>query len=391
MLVAFVVSLPLILLGIQCLVTFYLRYNSFLHPDTAGILSSYKILIPAHNEAIIIGKTLIQLIGQLPDANPGNIILIADNCTDKTADIARSVGVTVLERHDKHQLGKGFALDFGIEYLRKHNPPEILIIIDADCETTKEGLLSLIDSASIANLPAQMICLMRVIKHASIKQKIAGFAWLLKNKIRPLAMHKLNLPATLLGTGMAFPWWTLDAINMKNDNIVENFQLTIDCVKNGFQPVLCPNAVVYSDFPAQDAAERSQRTRWEHGHLQTILKQLPSLFKLAYRQKDWRLFALALDIGVPPLSLLVMMALSTLCALTVYALYTTSIAALILLCFSFLFFAINLVFVWWFFARKDLSAKDLLSIPLYMLSKLSIYLTFLIKPQKHWIRTDRDG
>ena len=391
MLVAFVFSVPLILLGIQCMVTIYSKNISFLHPDTAEILSSYKILIPAHNEAIIIGKTLTRLIGQQPDSSPSNIILIADNCTDQTADIARSLGVTVLERHDKHQLGKGFALDFGIDYIRKHNPPEILIIIDADCETTKADLLRLIDSAKTANSPAQMICLMRVINNASIKQKIAGFAWLLKNKIRPLAMHRLNFPTTLLGTGMAFPWWTLDAVNMKNDNIVENFQLTVDCVKNGFTPVLCPSAVVYSDFPAQDAAERSQRTRWEHGHLQTIVKQLPSLFKLAYRQKNWRLFALALDMGVPPLSLLVMLASSGICTLAVYTLYSTSVTALMLLSFSLVFFTVNLMFVWWFFARKDLSAKDLLSIPHYILSKLSIYLTFLIKPQKHWIRTDRDG
>jgi cellulose synthase/poly-beta-1,6-N-acetylglucosamine synthase-like glycosyltransferase len=388
---AFLLSIPLLVLGIECLVSSLLLSRPQIKQNISDTSIAYKILMPAHNEAIVIGKTLSRLIAELPDSTPANIVLVADNCTDQTAKIARSHGVTVLERHDKQHLGKGYALDFGIEYIRKHNPPEILIIIDADCETAKADLLRLIHSTKTACSPAQMICLMRVINNASIKQKIAGFAWLLKNKIRPLAMHRLRLPATLLGTGMAFPWQMLDVINMKNDNIVENFQLTIDCVNNGFTPVLCPDAVVYSDFPAQDSAELNQRTRWEHGHLQTIIKQLPALFKSAYQQKDLRLLALALDIGVPPLSLLVMITLGGFIAFSIYALLTKSVTALIILFFSFIFFIINLAFVWWFFARNDVSAKELLSIPLYILSKLSIYLTFLIKPQKDWIRTNRDG
>jgi cellulose synthase/poly-beta-1,6-N-acetylglucosamine synthase-like glycosyltransferase len=326
----------------------------------------------------------------LPDPNPEAIVLVADNCTDNTADIARSLGITVLERHDTTHRGKGFALDFGIQHFRETGHPDVLIIIDADCETTKAALTSLINSVIRSKLPAQMTYLMRVVEKASIKQKIAGFAWLLKNKIRPLAMNSMGLPAALSGTGMAFPWRVLETIPMGYDNIVENMQLSFDCTINGFPPVFCPDALIYSNFPEQSTAELSQRTRWEHGHLQTIVQQLPALVKASFRQKDWRLFVLALDIGVPPLSLLVMITLGGLLALAISALLTGSATALFLLFLGFFYFAAMLTTVWWRYGRDYLSAHELSGIPRYVIAKLSIYIAFIFKRQKEWVRTDRD-
>lgn len=389
--IAVFISIPLIVVGTECLVALFFATPPL--PITGRVDNpvSYKILIPAHNEADIIGKTLTKLVAQLPDSNPENIVLVADNCKDDTASIARSLGITVLERHDTTHRGKGFALDFGIQHLRGNNHPDVLVIMDADCETTKAALISLITTVTMLKLPAQMTYLMRVIEHASIKQKISGFAWLLKNKIRLSAMNKMGLPVTLTGTGMAFPWQVLETVKVGHGNIVEDMQLGIDCAINGFPPVFCPDAVVYSDFPEQPSAELSQRTRWEHGHLQTILQQFPVLIKESCIQKNWRLFALALDIGVPPLSLLVMIALSGLFVLSICSLIIGSATTFFILLLSFFYFAAMLANVWRHYGRDYLSAKELSGIPGYAFSKLSIYIGFIFKRQKEWIRTDRDA
>jgi cellulose synthase/poly-beta-1,6-N-acetylglucosamine synthase-like glycosyltransferase len=388
---ALLVSIPLLVVGMECFIVLACNTKSHDCPDILDPAITYKILIPAHNESAIIDKTLTRLIAELPGNNPADIVLVADNCSDGTAAIARKVGVTVLERHNANQRGKGFALDFGIKHLTATGHPDILVIMDADCETTQSDLINLINTVACSNLPAQMAYLMRVIENATIKQKISGFAWLLKNKIRLLAMDKMGLPVTLTGTGMAFPWQALETVNLGHGNIVEDMQLGIDCAINGYPPKFCPHALVYSDFPEQSAAELSQRTRWEHGHLQTIFQQFPRLVKESFSQKNWRLFLLALDIGVPPLSLLVMIALAGLSALGLLLIFTHHVTAFAVLLSSFSYFAVMLTGVWRRYGQDYMSAKELAVIPQYILSKLSIYLAFLFKRQKEWIRTNRDS
>lgn len=389
--IALLISIPLLVIGTECLIVLCFDTRSRPCPDTLQNSISYKILIPAHNESEIIEKTLLCLITELPGRNPSNIVLVADNCTDSTAAIARALGVTVLERQDPNKRGKGFALDFGIKYLAANGHPDVLVIMDADCETTKAALINLINTVVTYNLPAQMTYLMRVIENASIKQKISGFAWLLKNKIRLLAMNKMGLPVTLTGTGMAFPWQALNNVNLGHGNIVEDMQLGIDCAVSGFPPVFCSDAVVYSDFPEQSSAELSQRTRWEHGQLQTIIQQIPRLIEESFVRKNGRLFALAFDVGVPPLSLLVMISLTGIAGLSLFTLLTGSTTPLVMISLSFLYFAAMLGAIWRSHGQAYLSAKELSVIPFYVFSKLSIYLTFLVKRQKEWIRTNRNS
>src|SRR5947209_3531591 len=91
---------------------------------------SVGILIPAHNEESGITATIASLLPQLKQGD--QILVIADNCSDNTAGVARAAGATVRERFDQHLRGKGYALDFGVRCMHEQ-PPAILIIVDADC------------------------------------------------------------------------------------------------------------------------------------------------------------------------------------------------------------------------------------------------------------------
>lgn len=416
-------------------------------------LSKVVILIPAHNESAVIDKTLSGLFAQFPSASnnsqngslasfshrekvgmrelkydnhsfqilgetvvgsigvesddlpkasrfPGQagnfkgfpkIVVVADNCTDNTADIARQFNVTVLERTDSELRGKGYALDYGIQFLKGRSDIDVLIVLDADCELKPLALEKLVQQCLVLRLPVQALYMMHLPENASIKQRIAGFAWLVKNKIRPLAVSQLNLPVTLTGTGMAFPWHLMDRINLAHGHIAEDMQLGIELALKGYPPQLCPDAEVYSYFPEQQSAQKTQRTRWEHGHLMTIIEQVPRLVNQAMIKSDVKLLALALDTAVPPLTLLVLLALGTIGVLSVFYALTDRLVPVGLLLASFAFFACTILVVWWREGRSLLSFADLCSVPVYIFSKLSVYFSFIVRRQKDWVRTERGG
>ena len=384
---AVVLSIPLLVVEIELLICLFYKRSKTTIQQKDTFQGSYKILMPAHNEAEIIDTTLSQLVKHVNQ--PSSIIVVADNCSDATAEIAKKQGVTVLERTNTELRGKGYALDYGIAYLKEQNHPDVLIILDADCEIDADSLNNLATQCSLSQSPNQAVYLMRNKAKDSLKQRVAGFAWLVKNKIRPIAVNKLGFPITLTGTGMAFPWQVISSVNMANGNIVEDMQLGIDCALMNSAPVLCEEALVYSDFPEQVEAEKTQRTRWEHGHLMTITQQAPKLIKESLIKKDWRLLGLALDIGVPPLSMLIMFSLIGLLLLATYSLFFQSYTAFFILLISFLFFAPTLILIWWCFGRDYLTVQELAGIPAYILSKLEVYKSFLFNRQKTWVRTER--
>jgi cellulose synthase/poly-beta-1,6-N-acetylglucosamine synthase-like glycosyltransferase len=387
-LIAVLISIPLMVTSLEFwIVLFYVNVEKLTDNSSQLPENVFKILIPAHNEALIIHKTLTHLFDQMIPAD--SIIVIADNCNDRTAEISRNCGVTVLERQNSIQRGKAFALEYGIDYLKNQFPPAVVVIMDADCETTRLSLIALIHKVLNTAKPAQMVYLMRVVNNPSIKQQIAGFAWLVKNKIRPLALQQMNLPITLTGTGMAFPWQVFEVVHFDHHNLVEDMQLSIDCSCQGFVPLLCEHAVIYSDFPTQIAAEKTQRVRWEHGHLLTIAQQVPRLLKQALVYRNRQLLGLALDIAVPPLSLLIIISFISLVIFTLLLVFRVNSAAFLILLSNLAIFAALLMGIWYRYGQNYLTFSQLIGIPGYIISKLSIYVTFIFNRQTEWIRTDR--
>ncbi len=348
--------------------------------------SKIAVLIPAHNEALTIEKTLTSLLPQLTPED--RVIVVADNCTDDTAAIARKFEITVLERTDSAKLGKGYALDYGIQFL-KSDAPSVVVLIDADCLVHANTVQQLAELALDSGRPVQATYLQDRPRDPSPKDTISALAILVKNFVRLQGLANLNLPCLLYGTGMAFPWSVISSVSLANSNIVEDMQLAIDLAIAGYPPLYCPAAKVTGILPQEQQASKTQRTRWEHGHLQTLITQVPRLIKAAIAQKRWELLILALDLGVPPLSLLVMawgatMVMAILLG-TVSGLWLT---AVVLAVIGLLIFT-SIVGSWIRFG-KDIPGSVLLTIPLYILWKIPLYIAFLLKPQTEWIKTKRD-
>jgi cellulose synthase/poly-beta-1,6-N-acetylglucosamine synthase-like glycosyltransferase len=192
-----------------------------------------------------------------------------------------------------------------------------------------------------------------------------------------------------MGTGMAFSWAMLAQARLANASIVEDMKLGIDLAVAGAAPVFCDRALVTSQFPDSLAASGTQRTRWEHGHIEMILRELPRLLRAALARRDARLLGLALDLAVPPLALLAgLLALDGVLAIVGWLLGGGAAAlawAALLLCT----FAGTILLAWAFRARDLVRLAELLMVPWYIVAKLPIYLRFIVRRQKAWVRTDR--
>jgi len=352
-------------------------------PDNKAI----AVLIPAHNESSGIIATLNSIRPQLRPQD--RIIVVADNCNDDTAEVAAEHGADVVQRYDLTYRGKGYALDYGLKYLSK-NPPDIVIIIDADCLLEDTALIQLAAKALEFDRPVQALYLMYS-KSNDLKSKVSEFAWCVKNLVRPLGYANLGCPCQLMGTGMAFKWSTLSKADLANGNIVEDMKLGIDLAIAGSPPIFHSSSKVISYFPLASEIQSGQKVRWEHGHLSMIFTETPRLILKGFVNKDIKLIAMGLDLAVPPLALLVVLILGyvgftgILLTLTEVGLlgFILALSALILL-------IISIAIAWLGWGKSIISLRSLLYIPIYLILKLPNYFKYLFKRQKTWNKTNRD-
>ena len=343
------------------------------------------VLVPAHNEEGGIAATIAAVLPQL--AAGDRLLVVADNCSDATAAAARSAGAEVIERASDLR-GKGYALGHGIDHLRT-NPPSAVVIVDADCLLAPGALTALLQDLAHTGRPVQALYLMQAAADAGLGRRLAQFAWRVRNWARPAGWHRLGMPCQLMGTGMAFSWDMLKDARLANASIVEDMKLGIELATLGTAPVFCDRALVTSQFPDSVAATGTQRTRWEHGHIEMILREVPPMFRAALVRRDWRLFGLAIDLAVPPLALLAgLLVLDGVLSLAGWWLgggRTCVVLAALLLGTFF----VSILLAWAVRGRDLVRLTELLAVPWYIVAKVPIYVRFIVRRQKAWVRTDR--
>jgi cellulose synthase/poly-beta-1,6-N-acetylglucosamine synthase-like glycosyltransferase len=345
------------------------------------------VLIPAHNESAGLQPTLEDVKSQLGERD--RLVVVADNCTDDTAEVAARLGAEVTVRHDLTKIGKGYALDWGLSYLTDE-PPYIVIVVDADCRVQAGAIDRLAEVCARAQQPVQSLYLMTAPEGSAINHQVAEFAWRVKNQLRPLGLNALRLPSQLVGSGMAFPWKVIAAADLSSGSIVEDLKLGLELAAAGHPAVFCPQAIITSTFASSADGARQQRQRWEHGHVALILTSAPALLYQAVRRHDIGLLALVLDLLVPPLSLLGILLIAMTALAGLAALLGMSPTALIL-SVTCLVGTLAATMLAWFTHGRDLLPQHSLGLILsYVLSKIPIYSGAAFgRRVSRWIRADR--
>lgn len=378
-------ALPVLVLSIQILCS--LRRESASSMPASAQRPRAAVLMPAHNESGGIAAALATVVPQL---QPGDrVLVVADNCTDDTAEVAAAAGAQVVQRHDASQRGKGYALDFGVRHLAG-DAPEVLVIVDADCALAAGALDRLVRQCAWSGRPVQALYLMRSPPQAGLKTRIAEFAWIVRNHVRPLGFLRLRLPCQLMGTGMAFPWPQISAAPLASGHLVEDMQLGLDLASAGAPPLFDPHAAVTSTFPSEPDGAQAQRTRWEHGHLGVIASVGPRMMWRGLVHAQPLLVAMVLDLCVPPLASLVLLHLAWLVLTTLFGLASGAWTPWLVAGGSLVLLGAAIVLAWSRFARHVVSLRDLFGVPAYLLAKVPVYAKLFGKRQIEWVRTKRD-
>jgi len=392
MLISIVLALGAVLLSVPACALLTLTLAAGRRPVAANVIASglaprLAVLVPAHNESRNVLPTIACLLPQMKLGD--RLLVIADNCTDDTAELAAAGGATVLVRHNLELRGKGFALAFGIDALRA-DPPDVVAVVDADCTVSPDAIERIACRCQATAKPVQMLNLMHASTGAGVRLRILEFAMVMKNLVRPLGAYRLGGVCHLMGTGMALPWALMSTARLATGHIAEDMKLGIDMALQGHPSQFFLDAEISSMFPDDTSVARTQKSRWEHGHLALITEELPRLIMAALRLHRWTLFVLALDLLIPPMALYVLSLGTVAVAIGLTSLFSPVLApaaAVLLVATAMVVLAVGLA--WWRYGRHLLTAREILFTPLYAIWKLPVYVAYALRRRSGWVRTKR--
>ena len=252
-------------------------------PVTEGVARSrFKIVIPAHDEELDITDTVRSCQAQDYPKDFFEIIVIADNCLDSTAALARRAGATVVERHDDLNRSKGHALRFLFDRLEKSgemDQTDALVIIDSD---------TVVDAALLRGFARRLEeghdwiqAYDTVSNHdASWRTRQLAYSFSLINGVRLLGQNALGLSAGLCGNGMCMSIRGLRRRPWQTYGLVEDLEYSWQLRVQGEMIVFAPEVACYAAMPTDcGSAASNQRRRWEFGRKVMKRKMLGPLLR----------------------------------------------------------------------------------------------------------------
>lgn len=343
------------------------------------------VIVPAHDEALGIAGMLADL---LRTVDSSAVIVVADNCSDSTADLARTAGVRVVERHDPGRRGKGFALAFAREALAAA-PPQAVVVLDADCRVARGDPRVLAARAVRENCAVQAENVQQAPPGSSPLVQIGAFAFFVMNVVRAKGMERLGGGAWLQGTGMALPWTTFAQLHLASTDTVEDLGLSLQLARAGV-PVRLDSRCAVTSESAGAAGHLDQRRRWELGFLRTGLRHGLPLVARGLATRSRLVAVVGAHLLVPPLALLFAVAAVALGAsVGAHMLWGTSPWPALTLGAAVMLAGLAILAAWVLRGRAIVSFTAMAAAPIYILWKIPMYLGFGSKRAAAWNRADR--
>jgi 1,2-diacylglycerol 3-beta-glucosyltransferase len=351
----------------------------------------FTIVVPAHNEAAGIERTIRSLLSVDYPPESFSVLVVADNCTDDTAERAQLAGARVLIRNDEANRGKGFALKYAFETLIVESKSDGVVVVDADTDVSR-NLLSAMARRLLDGEQAMQAHYGVRNAEETWRTRLMNVAFTLYHGVRSSARERLSLSTGLRGNGMGFAIDALRQVPYRAYSLVEDVEYGIELGLRSIRVAYVDNAAVFGEMVAGSSASESQRTRWEQGRHGMATRYAPILLSRAFRERNLMLLDLALDLLTPPLTSVVLFT-ATGC---VVAAGTVIIGV-----------AEPFVLLPWMVASLGLAAylaggirlsshggqalRDLAHAPKYALWKLALRVRGRRSQDHAWIRTRRNG
>jgi len=274
-------------------------------PHAATRSLFFDVIVPAHNEAAGIQRTVTNLHQLDWPADQFRVIVIADNCADETARLAREAGAIVLERHDTVNRGKGYALDYVFSWSRKDGKAAAVVVVDADSQTSA-NLLQAFAARLAGGSQAAQAHYGVLNTDASWRTRLMAIALGSIHKVRSRARERMGLSCGIRGNGWCVTHRLLDQIPYRAYSLTEDVEFGVDLGLAGHRIAYCDEAHVNGEMVSSESAARSQRQRWEGGRLALVRSRVPLLLRKAVTGPSAICLDLAVDLLVPPLSYVVL-------------------------------------------------------------------------------------
>lgn len=262
----------------------------------------FAIVVPAHNEREGIAATVENLLAIDYPKELFSVVVVADNCSDDTAERAERAGARVFVRRDDQLRGKGYALAHAFERLEADN--DAIVVVDADTVVSPNLLRAFAARIEAGAKAVQADYAVRN-PDAAWRTRLMAVAFGAFHIVRSTARERLGLSVGLRGNGMCFTSELLREVPHDAYSIVEDVEYGIKVGEAGHRVHYAAEAHVYGEMVTSAAASKSQRERWERGRASLAGGRAMSLILQAIERRSPVLFDLAADILVPPLSTLV--------------------------------------------------------------------------------------
>jgi cellulose synthase/poly-beta-1,6-N-acetylglucosamine synthase-like glycosyltransferase len=272
--------------------------------EVAPPRSRIAVLVPAHDEAALVGRCVTSLRQQSYPPDLFDIVVIADNCTDDTAARAAAAGATVLVRTAPDAHGKGPALRWAVDLMFERDPDlAALAVVDAD-SVADPGLLAALVTRLERGAPVVQAEYLGRNEDGSTKSELRGAAFLLFHRVRFGGRAVLGLPCHLVGNGMLFSRQVLEDHPWDAFSSAEDLEYSVDLRLAGIRPMYAGDARLEAPVVGRGRAAKVQRLRWEGGRFHVVRTRLPRLLAAVIGRRRWSLLDAAVDLAVPPLGLL---------------------------------------------------------------------------------------
>lgn len=353
------------------------------------------VLIPAHDEELLLGTVLDRLRGLEYPPESYQVVVIADNCTDRTAEVARAHGVEALERTDPVRRGKGYALDWALNLLLR-NPRrfDAFVLLDAD-SILSPNFLAVMNAALEQGHPVIQARYDVLNVQESWRTRLMACALALAHYVKPLGRNYFGLSDGLKGNGMCFSREVLERVPWSGESITEDIEYTLRLVQEGIRIEFATEAVVWAQMPTSGKQAATQRQRWEGGRYALFRRALGLLAQGVCRRR-LMLVDRAVELLVPPFVELFTLSIAFVAAAGAWLwLAPESVAARWLLwgwvgalALQMLYLALGMMV-----ARVPLSvASALLFAPCYIVWKFCVYGAMLMRRGAGgWVRTERQA
>jgi len=352
------------------------------------------VIVPAHNEESGIERTVRSVLAVDFPRESFDVIVIADNCTDHTAEIARRSGAIVFERKNPNLRAKGYALSWGFSRLLLEPAKyEAIVVVDAD-SVVSSNFLSVMNLYLERGAKAVQCSDMVEPAASSWSSEVTRIGFTLYNYTRPLGRRVIGCSAGLRGNGMCFAASTLRSIPWEAYSLAEDLEYGLELLLHGVAVAFAPEATVYSPMPQSAGFAEGQRARWEVGRLPLIRKFAGKLLRATFTQFSFRPFDALVDLVTPPLiNLFIAIMLLLSFSLLLGALGISEANPFGWIWLILIGLAVFHVIVGLIAARADrLTYRAFFYIPWYALWKVFLYAKLLQHRQSAvWVRTPRDS